>query len=436
MNLLKPIITGMLLIAGIPVFQAQESNLLLQYRAQVLEYNQDIKSARNAEHRQDELRQAAKADYLPKFSADGNYSYTGNPLELNIQPTESAQPIQFKGNHNRYGASVSMQQPVYMGGAIRGSYDQAQQEHHIATQQIRLTTNNVICEADTRYWNAVADRELIGVANSYHQSVSRLVDVVRHRVEVDYTDRNDLLMAEVKLNEAAYQVLRANNNAEVSRLALNAFAGIPAEEQLNTDSIVSKPTLQIYSIPDLDSLIELRPERQIARHQTEREKAASRVANARFLPQVQIGIDGQYASPGYDFTHDPDPNYAVYAKVSIPIFEWGKRRNTRNAGRYNVSIAREKEQKTTDNLRLETETAYYNYTQSLRQVELTENSLQKASENEELTLDKYREGNISIVEVINAQLYHQQAQINYIQSKLNARISLSQLERTIGSFEK
>lgn len=44
-------------------------------------------------------------------------------------------------------------------------------------------------------------------------------------------------------------------------------------------------------------------------------------------------------------------------------------------------------------------------------------------------------GNISIVEVINAQLYHQDAKVNYIQSKLNAQIAKSGLDRAVGRID-
>mgnify|MGYP002224227334 CR=1 FL=1 len=93
----------------------------------------------------------------------------------------------------------------------------------------------------------------------------------------------------------------------------------------------------------------------------------------------------------------------------------------KNSGKYSVNIAVENHQKVTDNIRLEIETAFYNYSQAIDKVKLTESSLSKAADNERMAMDKYKEGNISIVEVINAQLYHQDAKVNYIQSKLNAQ---------------
>ena len=275
---------------------------------------------------------------------------------------------------------------------------------------------------------------MVGVAAEYKKAVSRLVTVVKHRVEVEYIDKNDLLMAEVKLNEADYQWLQAINQAEVTNLALYSFAGLETNEDLSTDSIVVALKQGVTEIPDVMAALEQRPEMQIARSHVGIQESTGKIANAQYLPKISVGINGSYSSPGYDFTSDLDPNYAVYAKVSIPLYEWGKRKNTRHASRYQIQTAQENQQKIEDQVRLEIETAYYTFTQSIDQVRLTESSLQKAAESERMAMDKYREGRISIVEVINAQLYHQQAKVNYIQSKLNAQVARSSYHRVTCSF--
>ena len=43
----------------------------------------------------------------------------------------------------------------------------------------------------------------------------------RERVEAGLVDPQDLLMAEVKLNEAEYQLLQAKSSLETGRMALN-----------------------------------------------------------------------------------------------------------------------------------------------------------------------------------------------------------------------
>ena len=429
---MKKIVLYIGLILALPSEAQEDSFYQLQYREKVLHYNQDIKAADYQVSMRTEMAQSARADFLPKLSADANFKYTGNPLQL-IR-TVGDMPISFEGRNIHYGGSLTLAQPIYMGGSLQAAYRKALQEKSLAEQERRRILNNIAYDADVHYWNAVAGRKMVGVAAEYKKAVSRLVTVVKHRVEVEYIDKNDLLMAEVKLNEADYQWLQAINQAEVSNLALYSFAGLETNEDLSTDSIVVALKQGMTEIPDVMAALEQRPEMQIARSQVGIQESTGKIANAQYLPKISVGINGSYSSPGYDFTSDLDLNYAVYAKVSIPLYEWGKRKNTRHASRYQIQTAQENQQKIEDQVRLEIETAYYTFTQSIDQVRLTESSLQKAAESERMAMDKYREGRISIVEVINAQLYHQQAKVNYIQSKLNAQVARSSYHRVTCSF--
>ena len=239
-------------------------------------------------------------------------------------------------------------------------------------------------------------------------------------------------MAEVKLNDAEYRLVQARNEAEVARLSMNSFSGEAFDTQIPTDSLVI-PLKEDYTLAgSIETVADARPELQIAMNQVDIQKSAAKISNAEFLPKLSIGVDGSYSSPGYNFKTDLDPNYAVYAKLSVPIFEWGKRRNTRKSGKHSVNMAIENRNKVADNVRLEVKTSLYTYSQAVQKVSLTESSLAKAADSEKLALDKYKEGTISIVEVINAQLYHQEAKVNYIQSKLNAQIAKSDLDRVTG----
>lgn len=415
---------------------AQQTPLLQQYRNQVLQYNQDIKSAGHAAAMKKEMEFAAKSDFLPKLSGQGNFRYVGHPNELSVTLPETDSPFRFQGKDMQYGAGLTLAQPLYTGGALKAGYEKAKKETEISELEKERVTNNVLYDADVYYWNKVAQQEMEQVAEDYHESVARLVDVVKHRVEVEYTDRNDLLMAEVKLNDAEYRLIQAKNAAEVARMSLNSFSGVDFSEIIPTDSVVQpikESDMQLYAV---DEGMAARPELKISGSQIDVQKSAARIANSQFLPKLSIGADGTYSSPGYNFKSDLDPNYAVYARVSIPIFEWGKRKNTRKAGQYKVNMAQEQYRKTADNVRLEIETAYYNYHQAIEKVNLTESSLFKAAESEAMAMDKYKEGTLSIVEVLNAQIYHHEAKVNHIQSKLNAQIAKSGVERAIGKINK
>lgn len=418
------------LIAG--SIHAQTSGLLQQYRSKVEEYNQDIRSAVLSSQISNEKQKSAKADFLPSLSGNANFNYVGNPSELSVEIPSLTELLYFQGRDMKYGASLTLAQPVYMGGAIKAGYDKAKKENEMSQYEIKRITNNIIYNADVYYWNKVARQEMTLVAKDFKESIELLVDVVKDRVNEGYTDRNDLLMAEVKLNDAEYRLVQSLNDAEVARMSMNSFSGIPFDEEVPTDSIVIPLKEEPSYAGIIDMAMTSRPEMLIASGNIDLQRSSARLANSQYMPKLSVGIDGSYSSPGYNFKADLNPNYAIYAKLSVPIFEWGKRRNTRKAGKYAIDMATENQRKVTDNVRLEVETAFYNYSQAVRKVSLTESSLNKAEESKKLAFEKYREGNISIVEVINAEIYHLEAKVNFIQTKLNAQIARSGLERARG----
>lgn len=243
---------------------AQESVFLQQYREKVKAYNQDIKSAGYAVSIRQEAEKSAKADFLPSLSGNANASYTGNPLELYRELPSIETPLYFQGRDTKYGASVTLLQPVYSGGALKAGLEKSRKEKESALYEEKRVTNDVLYQADQYYWNKVACEEMVEVAAGFKESVAALVEVVRHRVEEEYTDRNDLLMAEVKLNDAEFRLEQARNEAEVARLSMNSFSGEASDKVILTDSLVVPLTeVQVYE-QTLETAMAHRPELRIA----------------------------------------------------------------------------------------------------------------------------------------------------------------------------
>ena len=164
-------------------------------------------------------------------------------------------------------------------------------------------------------------------------------------------------------------------------------------------------------------------------------ESSLKLNDSKYKPQLYVGVDGSYSSPGYDLRADLDPNYAVYAKVSVPLFEWGKRRNEKRASNQKIGIAKDNLNQIQDKVNLEIQTARLSLSQALDQVQLSQQSLEKAHENERQAMERYNEGEISIVEVIEAQTYRQNAEINHVQAKASAQGQYSALIKALNQYK-
>lgn len=410
---------------------AQPDALLTRYRAMALDYNHDLRAASKNIAASIEVEKSARADLKPKLSAGANFQYTGNPMELTLDLSSMDAPMTFQGSSLRYGASVTLLQPIYTGGLILESIRLAEHQQSLATGQQEAIRSAVCYQTDVQYWSTVARNELVAVATDFRNSIASLTQTIRERVDVGLADPQDLLMAEVKLNEADYQLLQAQNNFATGRMALNSLIGVELQSPTEIEPILPL----VAPVPTLSGLDGgNRPELKMAQDRIKIAESAVRLGDAKYRPQFYVGLDGSYSAPGYNFNRDLDPNYAVYAKLSVPLWEWGKRRSDKRASTLRVGIATDDLHRVADNVNLEVQTARLSLAQALERVRLSESSLGKAQANESQALERYAEGKTSIVDVIEAQTYRQTAQVNYVQAKVSAQGSYAELIKALNGY--
>lgn len=416
---------------SLPVL-AQQSTLLEKYRTMALDYNHDLKAAEKNIAASMEVEKSARADLKPKLSGAASFQYTGNPMELTLDIPSIGLSKTVEGKNLNYGGSLSILQPVYTGGRVLESIRMAQHQQALAGNQAKALNDAVCYQTDIQYWSAVARQEIVDVAEDFRNSIAALVKTIKERVEVGLVDPQDLLMAEVKLNEAEYQLLQAQSNFETGRMALNSMIGVRLEQPTELDA-------QIPIVVVSDSLWLStgmgRPEIQMAYDKIRIAESTKKLNDSQFKPQFYVGVEGSYSSPGYNFKKDLDPNYAVYAKVSVPIFEWGKRRSEKRVSSFRIGMAEDNLNKVVDRVELEVSVARKALSQAIERVRLSESSLAKAEENEAKAVERYNEGKVSVVEVIDAQIYRQTSQVNYVQAKAAAQGHYSELIKALHSYD-
>ena len=416
---------------SLPVL-AQQSTLLEKYRTMALDYNHDLKAAEKNIAASMEVEKSARADLKPKLSGAASFQYTGNPMELTLDIPSIGLSKTVEGKNLNYGGSLSILQPVYTGGRVLESIRMAQHQQALACNQAKALNDAVCYQTDIQYWSAVARQEIVEVAEDFRNSIAALVKTIKERVEVGLVDPQDLLMAEVKLNEAEYQLLQAQSNFETGRMALNSMIGVRLEQPTELDA-------QIPIVVVSDSLWLStgmgRPEIQMAYDKIRIAESTKKLNDSQFKPQFYVGVEGSYSSPGYNFKKDLDPNYAVYAKVSVPIFEWGKRRSEKRVSSFRIGMAEDNLNKVVDRVELEVSVARKALSQAIERVRLSESSLAKAEENEAKAVERYNEGKVSVVEVIDAQTYRQTSQVNYVQAKAAAQGHYSELIKALHSYD-
>ena len=331
-------------------------------------------------------------------------------------------------------ASLTLEQPVYMGGKIRAAAEMAKTGEELADENIRLNRAKVISETDAAYWQYVRVKEKLEVAVKYSSLLSQLVKQLADAYSTGMISRNDLLKAEVKKNEADLMVRKAKNGLELARMNLCRITGLPFQADIVVnDSLPGMPSIEALTAEDN---INLRPEYKMLEKNINLKEKEIDLVRADFLPQIGVGASYSYIEgPQLNDMRTSDNAFSAMATVTIPIFGWGEGRNKVKSAQADYEISKLKMEDARELMELELTQARFNMKDAQSRVEMTRLSLKQAEENLRVSKNMYELGSESLTDYLEAQVQWQKARSELIEAKAELKLSETRYLRATGRLE-
>ena len=412
---------------------AQEDALLLQYRQKAVDYQQQIKIAEKHLSGAEAKVSAAKSGQLPSLDFNSNFTYYGVPLQL-APPADAPPGATGEELQNIYSLNLDLYQPILQGGQLKNEKQSAMSEVEMMKSYVGMNKQQVILNSDMLYWNAVSKKETYNLQMKYKEVIGEFVKVIKARVEEEVAGKNELYQAMVRYNDAEYKTIRSQKEYMVSIMNLNKMIGEP----VNTPTSVADSLIAVQWLKSSDDLSDLavnqRPELNYYKNEIEKLSYDEKLVISKFNPQFGVFAGGKWGSPSPGLQKSPDFNYKLGARLSIPIFHWGQKKEKRFTAHQLVEIANLKLEETRDRVKMEVESSYYKLERSQEQLDFAKSSLANAAKNVSVMLDRYNEGLSSVLEVLDAQLDWQKTYYNYILAKYDLNVAYSQYQYAVGNF--
>lgn len=414
---------------------ALDNNLLLQSSRKDVELvQQDIK--------------VAKSSYLPSLSANAS----GTHIDPELAEISGGQSPEFSTEGN-----ITLNQTLFSADAnaniaIQKKLQKAQEENLNADQL------DLIYDISNAYLSI-----LISKANSKIQLLNLNLTknnllVAEQNYESGQSGQSDVLRFTSEKAQNTQSMVEAVNQLEQSYIFLNQLLNNPINEEIDVEDVVldkglfenynfdiiaevlDNPTLREPFIEFLiQEAIQNAPEIKSLKYNLEAvDRSIKLNGRGRFLPT--LSLQGQYNRNfnqwGTGSTPKPDPrgNYNVGINVSIPIFD----QNLNNINRATFAIQKDQLEINKSNSELAVSAnirnSVLNLVNELSNIKLSDVSLEAAQKSLELAQTSYESGAINIIELIDAQNNHRNAQLAKNNATYNYLINALQLERNLGYY--
>jgi outer membrane protein TolC len=289
-------------------------------------------------------------------------------------------------------------------------------------------------ETEFAFWEAVYSEELHKQMIEYEKAIDDLAIVIRDKVETQIISRNDLLLVEVRQNEAELFRLMAKNQLDMARMELNRVIGLPLDSIYRLEGDLA--AFQLMDLDyELDSVLLNRPDLAAHSKQVEIQYSNADLVRSGYLPSIYVGIIPSWGAPNTNIgSTDPNYNTSFMAGMRFPIIRWGKKRQEVGRELLRAEAANYQLTELQDEVKLDINSSRYQLAESIRRIELTRESLNKAEENLQIMTDRYLEGLTSILEVLDAQVYWHRSYKDMLDAQLYYKRAFAYHKFSIGEI--
>ncbi|TAJ15641.1 TolC family protein [Marinilabiliaceae bacterium JC017] len=464
-----------LLLAITGTTKAQIELDLTKCREMALEFSKQMSIANSQLDKANYDRKAYRANFFPRLSATGFYFYKPDALEYSLPggylPTYvpgpdgklvpnvkldpgTGRPIMGPDGNpvfNQYTfmpdmnielglegvgmAGLQLEQPIYMGGKVRAAHEMAKVGTSMASENIRLKKAEVLTSTDEAYWQYVGVKEKVQAAVKYQELLTSLVETLNNSYETGMITRNDVLKAQVKLNEATLMLQKARNGLELSRMNLCRVIGLPLITDININDALEVSTANNMTA-DKEQLNN-RPEYQLLEKEVKLKGKNVDLARSDFLPQLGVSASYSYFEGAQiNGVSTSDNSFSAMASLKIPIFHWGEGKNKVRAAKVEQQMSQLKLEEMSDLMALEMAQMRFNLQDAFTQLNLADKALEQAQENLDMSKNQYELGMETLTNYLEAQAQWQNSWSDQIEAKANLKLSETRYLKAIGSLDQ
>ena len=386
--------------------KAQEVYSLKQCIETGLERNYSIRIIRNEQLISDNNATQGNAGYLPTIDLSGGFSGTvnNNRNKLSDGTTERENGV----NSETGNIGLNVNWTVFDGFGIQAEYARLKELKKMGELDTRLTIEDFVATLSGEYYNMI--RQYIRLRNlrsSLDLSRER-VRIAEERYHIGSGSRMDLQQAQVDFNADSSNVLNQLKVVHTSRIRLNELMALDnIDEQIALKDSVIRPNIFLDEVDLWQSTLASNASLLIAQKNQTLSELDYKKVKSRDYPYVKLNAGYGYTANWYevgatDLQKRLGLNYGL--TVGLNLFDGFNRRRERRNARIQIENSQLKKQELELGLRADMSNLWMAYRNNLDLWSLEKENVIVALENHRIAIDRYKLGELSGIELREAQI--------------------------------
>ena len=394
-----------------------------------------VKSYEAAVNVADEAIRVSKNALLPEINFSASASYNGNAW---VADRDFSNGQFYSSPHFGNSFSLEVSQVIFAGGAIMNQIKTSQLQSDLARLNLESERQKVRFLLTGYYLDLYKFRNILTVYEKNIEQTKKVIADMKAREIAGIALNNDITRYEVQLQNLLYKKTELLSSIDVYNNQLVTTLSLPTETEIMTDTTLLQLPTRSYRESELQNIaFENSPTLEITRLHIDLNRQKQKIARAGLLPQISLIAGDNLKGP---ITYEiPTINSNIntwYIGVGLRYSLSNLYKTPKEIARSYHSIRQAEKQHaaTQEKVELDVQEAYTHYQNAFELLRTQEKSLQLATENYEMTFNRYMNDLVLIIDLLDADNIKLSAEIQYVNAQINIVYNYYKLQYVIGTL--
>lgn len=373
------------------------------------------------------LNQAFSA-FLPKIGADYMYTKLNKSEAFEFVPGMNVVVME----DSSHAMDINLQQPIFAGGRIVGSYMQAKDHLNVSKHDAQKVKQDLIHEVKKAYFAVLTAKKLVEVQGEAVSNIESHLNDVKNLYEVGIVPHVDMLRTQVELSHVKQSLIVAHNALNLAKAAFCNLLNFPLDKKFDLVDILEykEPELDLKTCSD--RALTQRPEILTQKAYIDSAKHGVWVARSGFFPEINLSAQRERNKGQTQPFEEWDYGSSAVISATMTLWDWANTYNKVKEEKSKMKEAQISLNLLSNNVLLEVKDSYLSQDTSLKRIEETKSAIELAQESYQLTQERYKEGVSTNTDVLDARTSLTQAEYDYYGSLYRYQTAKAALQRAMG----
>lgn len=370
-----------------------------------LENNYSLRISRNQEEVAHNNATLANAGYLPSIDLNAGYNADLANSDSKLRTTGETTEVRNSFDQS-LNAGIGVSWTIFDGFKISTNYKQLKELERMGELNTRITLEDFIAGLTAEYYNFIHQK--LRLANYYYAVIlsKERLRIVEERYNIGNFSRLDYQQAKVDFNADSAQYIKQQEVVLTSRIALNEMMAIDevyTPIETNESTIVSDTTLQFGQL--WEKMLANNAALLLANRSNTLAELDYKKVISRNYPYVRLNAGYDYTFNKYDTnSYTSRSNWGGSAGVTVGFNLWdGNRKRERRNAKIEIENAQLERNRLELALKAKLGNLWQAYRNNIQLLNLEKQNVITARENHEIAKERYMLGDISGIEMREAQ---------------------------------